>query len=606
MRRLLVIAALAGTAASFSAGAFDTFEHRFLGNRAYDRALKPYQDTRFGHELQAVGSNVLGFGQNPEVIARVETRLAGRVPLGFGDLPALAGDYTASRGELFQTILLIRRQLDERKDDPTVYAAFQRLIAQAEAIFRGTRRQWLSACVWIYGARKVPPLPPKQQDAQCFDHLDLVPDEKVRDFRFGSIGYRPDRAEQAEQEGIPGYVELAARNRSHFPRHSWKAYADNHRAALRYAACYRDRGKVRCDDEGRPIAGPEGKGFEPEELLAMMLVAEGFAQHFLQDSFAAGHIASKFGGCSYEGDTVQLLCRPTKARVQQTHDVLNQLGLSVALLDAQGDRAKHAARPWTAFGDRHLFTPEADLHRAIILDTAEASLAEVFKRAAGGDKRAAEACDLCTTGVFPVEAGSVEKPAAIDEGYEARDLAEFELLDSRLPVSLSDERSKDPRVPILPVEGWKLGVAIAQQNSGDERVGSNGGMMLRMDYMRNVGSGTNIYGVEYWNFLDRGSSLLGTIGWARPREVSLTQYAFKFKAGLRSEEANLDTGIEHRNGVELAAGLDFNYEIYRPLAIIVHLQPLALFHYSGQNRWETIFNGGWKAAVGVRFDFSGI
>jgi hypothetical protein len=596
-------------AAAAPAAAFDSFEHRFIADQAYELASAKYdKEGEFATKLGAAG-RFLGFGRVPASAQRMNTRMAELVPLSFGDLASLAGDFTETPEELRLMMQLIGEQL--AFPDVADLTDFRQLADQGEAVFQGTRRQWISACNWLYAQRRAPPLPPTGRYVHCFDHLVGGADPTKRVFAFGTIGYRPERHELAEQEGIPGFVELAAKNRSHFPRHSWKAYVDAHRAALKFAVCFREfRAGMRCNMRGERISAGEAWLFETP-LLVRMLVHEGFAQHFLHDSFASGHIGTKFGTCGLVMDKVQLHCRPTKARVQQTHDVLNAIGVTVKLVGP--DKARGLATgAWTAFGDRHLFTPEADLHRNIVIWTSEHSLTEVLKRASGGDrKQAPDSCEMCSTGTFPVAVEKIEDQVteplvAITPEWASQDLAEFERLDRRYPRELSDERSKDPRVPILPVEGWKVGVALAQQYSNDEAVGDNGGMMLRMDYLRNTGPGLNIYGIEYWNFLDRGSVLLGTVGWARPREVSMTQMAAKLKLGLRSEEATTDTGTERRNGVEFSFGADLTYEIYRPIAVFMHIQPLSLFHYSGQYRWEGIFNGGWRFAFGARFDFSGI
>jgi hypothetical protein len=81
--RILVVQAL--VLASPAAWAFDYFEHRYLGNRAYAEALRtagaPLRD-----ELEKVRESKLRFGWRPaDANANMAARLLARLPLQFGD-----------------------------------------------------------------------------------------------------------------------------------------------------------------------------------------------------------------------------------------------------------------------------------------------------------------------------------------------------------------------------------------------------------------------------------------------------------------------------------------------------------------------------------------
>src|SRR5262249_39655126 len=118
--------------------------------------------------------------------------------------------------------------------------------------------------------------------AKTFDRIDFSTyDPRIRQPGqvYGSAPYRPSREELAEYETLPGYVRLAAKNRSHFPTHSWSAYSEFHGKALRAADAFRL------------------SGARDQAQLIDALLNEAFAQHFLHDSFASGHIGTEFGSC---------------------------------------------------------------------------------------------------------------------------------------------------------------------------------------------------------------------------------------------------------------------------------------------------------------------
>jgi hypothetical protein len=585
--------ALLGFAALLSspAPAFDYFEHRYLGNSAYRKALDEIGDPGFEQALESAAREKLGFGRTVEKPSDAAERLLNQLPLRFGDLSALAGDFTADDADL--------------KD--LIGDMLKRAWVTAPALVVDTRRQWFNACKWLYRSRGEPPAVGPWED--CFRSIAGDGDaEGAPRSEFAARGYEASREELAAHEMISNYISLASQNRSHFPRHSWKSYSDYHEKALRLASCY-----------GRKVAcpGPGGRPLSGDELLVAALLAEAFAQHYLHDSFASGHIGTRYGDC-----TLWVFCKPTKRTVKQTHDVLNELGLEVVIASPPshlGDAAGKVREGWSAFGDDHLFVREADFHRNVVVRTAAASLKEVLERARSGEEGP---CRMCDSRIFPVpknEAFVSEESraafAATDLGaanYPAGDLADFEKACSFWGSGCLDERSRDPRIPAVPVEGWKIGFGHARQSlGGNLRTGPlEQGAMLRLDYLRNGDPRwPNTYGFEFWGMPNFRSSYLLTAGWSWPREQSPLSIAVRFKYGWRIEDAfTRDNPDPQRvGGVEITfPSVELTYDLYPPVALFLTVNAVTVFFKNGSPVTELINHNEFSLALGLRFDLSGI
>jgi hypothetical protein len=147
----------------------------------------------------------------------------------------------------------------------------------------------------------------------------------------------------------------------------------------------------------------------PEERQALarsMLFDEGFALHFLQDIFSAGHVAGAWGN---------------SAQRKGTHDLYNEGGLEVFLWLA--DR-----KSVVVMGDAHM-RPE-DAERAAV--AIRASLEQVLDTAAGRPR----ATDMPYTAAAPIEPNAFDvctndtlgkQPEALRAPPEARQLA-YEVL----------------------------------------------------------------------------------------------------------------------------------------------------------------------------------
>ena len=611
--------------------AFDYFEHRFLGNIAYRNALGKTHNPAFVSTIQDATERQLGFGVVQDKPKDLFGRVLERLPIEFGDLTALAGDLTADVEDLKGVL----RDIAGRRTDDTDHLVYNFMTGErAAALIRQTRRQWESVCKWAYqkGWSK-----DRLGLSDCFASIaDRATFAASPTNRFGSDGYRPSREELAGYEAIPKYVSLASVNRDHFPRYSWRAYARFHLRALELAQCF--RGKKECADvEAGVLSGDEliprweaspNSEFREEErridytayvltgdgLLIQALLNEAFAQHYLQDSFASGHIGSVYGNCVIEG--LGIGCIPTKTRTQQTHDVLNEIGLRVKIekppadLQTLGEKLHNG---WDAFGDRNLFIPEADFHRAVILHFVTESIKEVFEVATG--VREQSRCGMCDVYLFPIPEAraylsedwdKVRGVPATTNDYPLGSLARFERLDALFSL---EARSLDPRVPGIPVEGWKVGLGFVQRRFKSESA-SDGGLLARLDYIRNVDPATpNSWGFEYWSVANRGQSYLLSVAYLRPRELSPLSFTLGAKLGWRIEE-NLTPSnptTERRNvGEIIFPSFEVTYEIYKPFALFyqTNYQLRDIENIRHPQVKKSVYTGG--AAVGVRMDLSGI
>ena len=394
------------------ASAFDTFEHFYVGNVAWKQACRSgelndvcskvnfrdlSQDTRwpallnqnssFRKETASICLQSECPSTNDENALAINA--THQIPLAFGDLTALAGDFTKDPIALAAALV--------RMADPKTHGDI--------TLVDSTRQHLIYACQWLEPAglqlAKCTDMSSATQkgvrtqasfgevqtcmESQCekllsWDRSDSSdPNNPVKGLVAPVAGYVLSRAEEAEFESISGYVSLARQNEQHFPTYSWKTYREHHDSALVSAADY----AVRKDQRD----------------LNNAIVEEGFAQHFLQDSFAAGHISSAWGVSPWW--SLGIASDPNRDTLKDAHDTINRLGLPVGILnltefDATVTGSSRATRPpppspligemrngWMAYGDDSLLTEKSDLHRRVVVAAAKQSLLEVLNAAKG-------------------------------------------------------------------------------------------------------------------------------------------------------------------------------------------------------------------------------
>ena len=522
--------------------AFDTFEHRHLGNVAYEQAKRAVKENlpqqvmddldKFEAELKIDEKPCVPSSQiKPSQCMAVKALM--RIPVRFGDFAALAGDHAGTPSEVYEMVQNFV-QVGKHSEEVT------RVLA--------TRRQWERACAQM---RRY------YSDGGELDGVHCVKDGGPRSQSADAVlppsGYSPQRDEWSEFEGLPGFVDLVLSNQSHFPTHSWREYAIHHHAALQAAKSYKDKSvdKEGCRDFITMILfkNPEYNGEDaPFCYLRRALVYEGYAQHFLHDSFSSGHIGTEFGTCLIPN---VLVCAPDKHLVNHVHNELNRLGLQVIFDPSVKDvlmRAKERlelsvpkweaiSQGWLAAGDDFLMVPEAKFHRQIVGLIATLSLIDVLETMGGkgGNERTFKKVCLQSVYMFPVAADAelmrnidrsamCERPDGEKFSEDTKDLARFQADRPLLwPSPFWPDagythrllgRTMDDRVRIAPLEGWKFMVSWGSARGRFDELDANGTRVTAKN-----GENTGTFEVGYvratnpWvpNYLGFGAAVISEV-----------------------------------------------------------------------------------------------
>jgi hypothetical protein len=613
-----------------SANAYDTFEHRYLGNAAYG-----VSELRKLVDPLSTGSQ-LSETEEQDLAHEMAIRFLRDVPVRFGDLPALAGDYTETVDDLSTRVRGFR---DIKSDE------VDRIIT--------IRRQWLNACRW-YHEHVQKANQPDTLD-QCFPQLTKEQVEQILfktvlpHVQLGSRGYSPTRMELGEFERLPEFSELAAKNRTHFPQHSWSTYIWHHYCALVFARAYLLHVDIVGPKSGcQPIKTPQSSA------LYQAILYEGFAQHFLHDSFSSGHIGVPYGWCAGEYmprffGPIPLICRPTKQLLQHTHDTLNHLGIKVAIPNPPtflGRFREKLVDGWTAFGDDHLFIPEAAFHRAVLLRIAVESLDEVYKIATTKGMEAPDFMQTCREWqrVFPIPHEKINVPPSYDckdqageFWYDSRSFW-FGMNETRIHAEdlwdwRSSGRSADERVPDPALEGWKVLVTYGYASGKFNQLNTDGSIRERknsfdmatfeLGYVRSTG-GRVFNMIPYPNYLGFGMSILPEVrtslyplsaGWWYIPQSRFWFAGVRLNLGARLEEGHTEDNPDNRLRAqfEASAVVDAGFEIYAPIALYIRAEPLTFVGrgwgsttQADKSSIESLFNGRGAITLGLRFDLANV
>lgn len=580
---------------------FDYFEHRYLGNKAYREAkarLMVNAPSRFKEDLEEAEKTLGILATRPEG-GDNSRDLLDTMPTEFGDLSALAGDHTAEPSKLLDMIKTFDRGGKE------------------EERFIATRRQWVQACRWYKSGLGISSIDNSSMD-RCFDQVPRIAlDVSAKQYPGTSKGYEPSRLELADFEKLAYYVRLAEDNRKHFPKHSWRAYLDYHTKAVNCAEEYQKRNLDKC--------GTVAHEKDAIQALVFALIYEGFAQHFLHDSFSSGHIGTKFGTCLSEKIGVKifpLVCRPNKQIVQHTHDSLNTLGIRVksrmprdSWETSEKEMKFSEENGWTAYGDRHLFITEGLFHRRILESVAIRSVVRVL----GAAHLYEDNQMLCSKiiGSLPVLAESTE-----DIMSDCTDITSEQ--ESDLP-QWTEGRSPNLIVPDLSAEGWKFLVSWGILYGRFTHLNEDGSTK---ETRRGVTFGTVEIGyvrsTSPWmpNYLGFGTSIAPgnrfsiypiSVGYWRPHEIGKFFGAFggiRLNAGVRiTEPFSAENPTTHRDDTaELNMPLDLGLEIYSPIALYLRADLLTVNFpvLPSKAIVDSIFVGRGAVTLGLRFDLAGI
>ena len=636
--------------------AFDTFEHRHLGNVAYEQAKRAVKGNlpqqvmddlrKFEKELEVRETPCIPSSQiKPSQCMAIKALR--RIPVRFGDFAALAGDHAGTPAEVYEMVQNFV-QVGKHSEEVT------RVLA--------TRRQWERACAQM---RRY------YSDGGELDGVHCVkdggPKSQSADAVLPLTGYSPQRDEWSEIEGLPGFFDLVSSNQSHFPTHSWREYAVRHHAALQAAKSYKDK---KADKEGcrdfitilrlKKVEYNYGED-APLCYLRRALVYEGYAQHFLHDSFASGHIGTEFGNCVISA----FGCAPDKQVVNHIHNELNRLGLKVTfntagqkfLMDAQKRfrlikdlKLEDFSQGWLATGDDFLMVPEAGFHREIVSLIATASLIEVLEAMGeeGGSEQSLH--DVCEkwVDVFPEATDTqlmrvIHRPTLCrttgrgpDEEFSsdtAVDLAIFQADRPRLwPSPLWPDagythrllgRTMDDRVRIVPLEGWKFMVSWGQTWGRFDQLDANGNRVTPKN-----GENSGTFEVGYvrttnpWfpNYLGFGAAVTSevrtviyplSLGYWGGTDSRTIFWGLRMNAGLRIDEPLIESnpGQTQESSMELAFPLDIGFKVYKGVSLYIRPELLVInlpeFAWNGAKTAvvEHIFNGQGRLTFGLVLDF---
>jgi len=149
------------------------------------------------------------------------------------------------------------------------------------------------------------------------------------------------------------YIKLAQVNFDHFAPDSLVAYKVGHRYALETAVKGFDKAK-------------NGHVDEANKLLEMAYAQNAFANHYLSDSFSAGHMRVPRRAID-RGVHLPAALNLLIANLMHNED--NKNGLNV--VNAEGTS-------WVAYGDGYLYKPEAQLHQSILLNAMQRSADGIY------------------------------------------------------------------------------------------------------------------------------------------------------------------------------------------------------------------------------------
>jgi hypothetical protein len=165
------------------------------------------------------------------------------------------------------------------------------------------------------------------------------------------------------------YWLLALENSEHFNPMATRAWADYHQEAVEHA-----------------LAGSREQGLASIQKLQLAVSESAFADHFLQDSFAAGHMGFNRTASS-------------AAAAKSFHDTWNARGRVVS------DRARNR---WVTFGDGRLELPTNADSRRHVMDAATLSVREVIRAFVLGERSYQDELAIWNALPFTIEAPELE------------------------------------------------------------------------------------------------------------------------------------------------------------------------------------------------------
>ncbi len=237
------------------------------------------------------------------------------------------------------------------------------------------------------------------------------------------------------------YYLLALENSAHFNPMSTRSWAEYHQQAIAYA-----------------LAGAAGEGLSSVEQLQLALFESAFADHYLQDSFAAGHMGFNRAASS-------------AAAAKSFHDAWNARGRVAT------DRAGHR---WVTFGDGRLDNPANEEGRRHLIDAATLSVRGVLTAFVLGARVPED--EIAVWQILPFTIEAPELLADVAEVFvqrEVKDTAEKTIADRELvPLQLTIRPAYKDMVATASF--WSVGAFKAP---GDPYLALVGGVELGIPFV---------------------------------------------------------------------------------------------------------------------------
>ena len=237
------------------------------------------------------------------------------------------------------------------------------------------------------------------------------------------------------------YYLLALENSAHFNPTSTRSWAEYHQQAIAYA-----------------LAGAAGEGLTGVEQLQLALFESAFADHYLQDSFAAGHMGFNRAASS-------------AAAAKSFHDAWNARGRVAT------DRAGHR---WVTFGDSRLDNPANEEGRRHVMDAATLSVRGVLTAFVLGARVPED--EIAVWQLLPFTIEAPELLADVAEVFvqrEVKDTPEKSIADRELvPLQLTIRPAYKDMVATASF--WSVG---AFDHPGDPYLALVGGLELGIPFV---------------------------------------------------------------------------------------------------------------------------
>jgi hypothetical protein len=231
------------------------------------------------------------------------------------------------------------------------------------------------------------------------------------------------------------YYLLALENGAHFNPTSTRSWAEYHQQAITYA-----------------LAGAAGRGLAAVEELQLAIFESAFADHYLQDSFAAGHMGFNRAASS-------------AAAAKSFHDTWNARGRVAT--DRDGHR-------WVTYGDGRLDDPANEAGRQHVMEAAALSVRGVLGAFVLGARAPAE--ELAVWQILPFTIEAPELLAEVAEIFVEDDktVGAHELVPLQLTIRPT---TKDM---VATASFWSVG---AFSDPGDPYLALVGGLELGVPFV---------------------------------------------------------------------------------------------------------------------------